>query len=142
MIPTHHETTKTRKRGSTDSPQALALSLLKGGFVSSWFRVVGARRVEVIGGSILALVFLAFQLFYLPASLEDLDSINFALGVRHFDVAEHQPHPPGYPLFILAAKGAHALMGSEAHALAAVSVVAGALGVIAIAALFHAWDGL
>src|SRR5204863_372506 len=33
-------------------------------------------------------------------------------------------------------------MGSDVHALAAVSVVAGALGVIAIAALFHAWGGL
>ena len=32
-----------------------------------------------------------------PPSLEDLDSINFALGVRDFDVAQHQPHPPGYP---------------------------------------------
>jgi len=91
---------------------------------------------------VLAIGFLAFHVPYLPVSLEDLDSINFALGVRHFDVAEHQPHPPGYPLFILAAKGAHALIPSEANALAAVSIVAGALGVLAIAALFRGWDGL
>src|SRR3989475_5551787 len=90
----------------------------------------------------LSALFLVFHVPYLPASLEDLDSINFALGVRHFDVAEHQPHPPGYPLFILAAKGAHALIPSEANALAAVSIVAGALGVLAIAALFRGWDGL
>jgi len=89
----------------------------------------------------MAAVFLAFHLAYLPASLEDLDSINFALGVRHFDVAEHQPHPPGYPLFILAAKGAHTLIRSESGALGAVSVVAGALGVLAIAALFRGCDG-
>ena len=85
----------------------------------------------------LALVFLLFHLPYLPASLEDLDSINFALGVRHFDVAQHQPHPPGYPLFIVVAKAAHALIPSEAHALAAVSIVGGSLGVLAIAALFR-----
>jgi len=91
---------------------------------------------------LLAVVFLTFHLPYLPASLEDLDSINFALGVRHFDVAEHQPHPPGYPLFILAGKAAHALIPSEAKALAAISIVAGALGVLVIAALFHGWDGL
>src|SRR6266850_1095044 len=85
----------------------------------------------------LSALFFVFHFPYLPVSLEDLDSINFALGVRHFDVAEHQPQPPGYPLFILAAKGAHALIPSEAKALAVVSIVAGTLGVLAIAALFR-----
>ena len=40
----------------------------------------------------------------LPPTLEDLDSVNFALGVRQFDVAQHQPHPPGYPIFIALGK--------------------------------------
>ena len=88
----------------------------------------------------LALVFLAFHLPYLPASLEDLDSINFALGVRHFDVARHQPHPPGYPLFIAVAKVVHALVPSEATALGLVSVVSATLGIVAIAALFRRLD--
>jgi hypothetical protein len=52
----------------------------------------------------LLLIFLAAHLALLPRTLEDLDSINFALGVRHFDVARHQPHPPGYPVFIAIAK--------------------------------------
>src|SRR5262245_31521820 len=89
-----------------------------------------ARTALPIG---LALIFLAFHLPYLPKSLEDLDSINFALGVRHFDVAEHQPHPPGYPLYILVAKGIQALVRSELTALSVLSAVAGALGVVAIA---------
>ena len=29
-----------------------------------------------------------------------LDSINFILGVTEFDPARHQPHPPGYYLYI------------------------------------------
>jgi len=52
----------------------------------------------------LAVVTLAAHLLTLPTTLEDLDSVNFALGVRHFDVAEHQPHPPGYPIFIALGK--------------------------------------
>jgi Protein of unknown function (DUF2723) len=48
----------------------------------------------------LAVVSLAAHLAVLPPTLEDLDSVNFALGVRQFDVAHHQPHPPGYPIFI------------------------------------------
>ena len=53
---------------------------------------------------LLAVVSLAAHLAVLPPTLEDLDSVNFALGVRHFDVAHHQPHPPGYPVFIALGK--------------------------------------
>src|SRR5262249_49092505 len=77
---------------------------------------------------------------YLPASLEDLDSINFALGMRRYDIAHHQPHPPGYPVFIAAAKLARLALPSEAAALGAVSVVSGALGVLAIAWMFRRLD--
>ena len=91
---------------------------------------------------VLALLFLALHLPYLPKSLEDLDSINFALGVRQFDVAHHQPHPPGYPVFILIAKALHAVVPAEATALALVSVVAAARSACsALAALFRRLDG-
>jgi len=84
---------------------------------------------------LLALVFLAFHLPYFPKSLEDLDSVNFALGVRDYDVGQHQPHPPGYPLYILIAKGLRLFTGSELSALSLLSMVAGAIGVVAMAAL-------
>lgn len=90
---------------------------------------------------VLAAVFLALHLPYLPKSLEDLDSINFALGVRQFDVAHHQPHPPGYPVYIALAKIVHAAVPDEAQALGLLSVVAGALGVLAIGALFVRLEG-
>ncbi len=53
---------------------------------------------------LLAVVSLAAHVAVLPPTLEDLDSVNFALGVRQFDVAHHQPHPPGYPVFIALGK--------------------------------------
>src|SRR6476646_336192 len=89
----------------------------------------------------LALLFLALHLPYLPKSLEDLDSINFALGVRQFDVAHHQPHPPGYPVFIALGKLVHAAVPDEARALTLLSIVAGALGAVAMAALFGRLPG-
>jgi hypothetical protein len=58
----------------------------------------------------LAVLYLAAHLLYLPPTLEDIDSINFALGVRDFDVARHQPHPPGYPVFIALAKASTAIL--------------------------------
>jgi hypothetical protein len=66
--------------------------------------------------------------------------VNFALGIRQYDVARHQPHPPGYPVFILIAKAVRAVVPSEATALALVSVVSGMLGVLAMAALFRRLD--
>lgn len=98
----------------------------------------------------LAAAFFAVHIFALPASLEDLDSINFALGIRDYDVSRHQPHPPGYPLFILAAKivfaVGQAVLGllhrvfTEAQALGFLSITAGALAVIALCALFREWE--
>lgn len=92
------------------------------------------RQAAAIG----AVVFLSLHLPYQAASLEDLDSINFALGLRDFDVAAHQPHPPGYPLFIAVARGALAVTGSETAALSLTSVFAGAVAVVALLALFAA----
>jgi hypothetical protein len=45
----------------------------------------------------------------LPATLEDIDSVNFALGVRDFDPGRHRPHPPGYPVYIVLGKAAAAI---------------------------------
>jgi len=83
---------------------------------------------------LLAGIFLTLHLPYLPRSLEDLDSINFALGVRQFDVAHHQPHPPGYPVYMFIAKAVYTAVPDEARALGLVSVLSGGLGVLAIAA--------
>jgi len=43
-----------------------------------------------------------FALYFLTRSpgLDEIDSINFAMGVLHFDLWHHQPHAPGYPLYI------------------------------------------
>lgn len=59
----------------------------------------------------LALIVALAHAPFLAPSLEDIDSVNFALGVRDFDVATHRPHPPGYPLYILLSKIAVAITG-------------------------------
>lgn len=97
-------------------------------------------------GAVLALVFLIAHAAFLPASLEDIDSVNFALGVRHFDVAQHRPHPPGYPVYIGLGKAAVAAAGAvsspasrsalEARALAWLSAIFGALALPLLYRLF------
>src|SRR5436305_1894026 len=87
----------------------------------------------------LVLMFLAAHLLWLPRTLEDLDSINFALGVRDFDVARHQPHPPGYPIFIALAKGSTAVLravGVGAAAPRGLAIWSAIGGTLALPALF------
>ena len=92
----------------------------------------------------LACLFFIVHLLFLPPELEDIDSVNFALGVRDFDVARHQPHPPGYPVFIGLAKISTALLGGSDNPRAVVrglaiwSVIAGAALVPLLFALFRA----
>jgi hypothetical protein len=97
-------------------------------------------RAQRLTGGVLGATFLALHLPFLPPSLEDLDSVNFALGIRHYDIAQHQPHPPGYPLYIAAAKLLHATGLSEVHALSLLGVIAGGFGVFALMKLFSALD--
>jgi hypothetical protein len=92
----------------------------------------------------LSLVFLAAHLPLLPPTLEDIDSINFALGVADFDVAKHQPHPPGYPVFIALGKASTSILrlahvpSPEPRGLAIWSAIAGAAMVFPLYALFAA----
>jgi hypothetical protein len=90
----------------------------------------------------LAAIFLAAHLLFLPPTLEDLDSMNFALGVRDFDPSKHQPHPPGYPVFIALGKLSHAIWPSEAGSLSWWSALSGALSVFPLLLLFRSLEAL
>src|ERR671912_1163157 len=94
------------------------------------------RPVAWLAG--LALIFALAHVPFLAPSLEDIDSVNFALGVRDFDVAAHRPHPPGYPVYIflgkiatsIAAFGVDAVPSLvEAKALAVLSFLLGLLAI-------------
>jgi hypothetical protein len=89
----------------------------------------------------LALVFLVGHLPFLASTLEDVDSVNFALGLRDFDPGRHRPHPPGYPLYMALGKAASLLL-SEPRALAFWGAIFGALSAFALLRLFAAFDAL
>ena len=60
-------------------------------------------------------------------SLWEWDEALFCLGMRDYDVASHHPHPPGFPVFIAAAKIVRIFTDSDFRALQAVSLIAGVL---------------
>jgi hypothetical protein len=99
----------------------------------------------------LAAAYVAVHLFFLPPSLEDIDSINFALGLRDFDPAQHQPHPPGYPVYVALGRGVLAIVSgiwseaspvaAEALALSLISAISAGIALLAASRLFAAIGG-
>ncbi|HEY1296018.1 MAG TPA: hypothetical protein VGJ60_23315 [Chloroflexota bacterium] len=68
---------------------------------------LATTRWSVFGVATLILVVatVVSRLPFMTRTLYAFDSANYALAVRDFyDVAFHQPHPPGYPLYVLFAK--------------------------------------
>jgi hypothetical protein len=59
-------------------------------------------------------------------SMWDWDEALFCLGVRDYNVVQHHPHPPGYPLFIAAAKLVRLAVDSDLLALQIVVLLSGA----------------
>jgi MFS family permease len=60
-------------------------------------------------------------------SLWDSDEALFCSALRGFDVTQHHPHPPGFPLYILAAHVTRFFTASDFRALQTVTVIAAML---------------
>jgi hypothetical protein len=60
-------------------------------------------------------------------SLWDWDETLLCLGMRAYNVAQHHPHPPGFPVFIGLAKLVRVVLHDDFRSLQAVSLIAGML---------------
>jgi hypothetical protein len=83
----------------------------------------------------------AFALTHLPSlvsTLEDIDSVNFALGIRDFDIAAHRPHPPGYPVYIALGKLGVAIAGPFTRGWPASAIEARTMSVLSLLAALTA----
>jgi hypothetical protein len=73
------------------------------------------------------------------------DSINFAFALQHFDVAEAQPHVPGYILYVLLGRVVNFFVGDAQTTLVGISVVSSGLAVASLYLLgrdmFNRWVG-
>lgn len=81
------------------------------------------RRWLLIFGAGFALLYWLLR----SCSLDEWDSVLFAQGVLEFDLSRHQPHPPGYPLYIFFGRLLHALGLPVQQALVTISALTGGL---------------
>lgn len=58
--------------------------------------------------------------------LVNWDAVNFALGIVDFDLATHQPHPPGYLGFVAMGRAVNAVVGDPNTAMTLLSMLGGA----------------
>jgi hypothetical protein len=75
------------------------------------------------------------RLYAISHSMWDWDEALFASALRHYDVSQHHPHPPGFPLFFALAKLARIFIHDDFRALRAISIVSSLLMFPAIFAL-------
>src|SRR5262245_66238360 len=58
------------------------------------------RRLDLVLATALSVVTVLSRMLYRATMLYDWDAVQFALALREFDIAKHQPHPPGYVLYV------------------------------------------
>jgi len=69
----------------------------------------------------------ATRFLAMARSLWDWDEVLFCLGMRGYDVTNHHPHPPGFPVYVGAAKLVRFVITDDFRALQAINLVAGML---------------
>ena len=73
--------------------------------------------------------------------LYDIDSVNFALALKRFDPSVHQPHPPGYFLYVCLGRLGNLFTHDANAALVAISIVFSCGAVAMTYVLAHHWFG-
>ena len=97
-----------------------------------------STRVDVL---ILVLITALTRYVFKSRYLYDVDSVNFALALRHFDPAAHQPHPPGYYLYVWLGRLVNYLVHDANGALVSISIAASCAAVAVIYLLTVDWFG-
>jgi hypothetical protein len=87
--------------------------------------------------AVTALTRFAFRSHY----LYDVDSVNFALALKRFDPSVHQPHPPGYFLYVYLGRIANLIFHDANAALVAISIIFSCAAAAMIYVLADNWFG-
>lgn len=88
--------------------------------------------VDFLIAAVLAVVTIVLRLPYRTHYLFAWDSGTVALGTQNFDLLAHEPHPPGYILYVLTAKVMAWFTGDVNASLVWISIIAAAGAVVAL----------
>jgi hypothetical protein len=80
-------------------------------------------RWDLLLAAALSVLTVASRLPYRARMLYNWDAVQFALALREFDVVKHQPHPPGYILYVGLGRLVNAWLDDPASAYVVLAVV-------------------
>ncbi|RJQ44472.1 MAG: DUF2723 domain-containing protein [Gaiellales bacterium] len=75
---------------------------------------------------------LGLRIPFVSRYLYSWDSVNFALALERYSLREHQPHPPGYPLYVGLGRLLNALLDDANLSMLVISIMAGAAAVVIV----------
>ena len=75
-----------------------------------------ADRVDYALAAALSVLTVLSRLPYRARMLYNWDAVQFALALSEYDVVKHQPHPPGYILYVALGRLVHGWLGDAAAA--------------------------
>ncbi|MBI4008048.1 MAG: DUF2723 domain-containing protein, partial [Planctomycetes bacterium] len=81
---------------------------------------------------ILFFITIVSRLPFTSKMLYDLDSVQFALGTSEYNVAVHQPHPPGYIIYVMLGKLLNIITHDANVSFIIISILFSALTVVVI----------
>jgi hypothetical protein len=90
------------------------------------------KRQDVLLCVLLFALSAASRLPFRSSILYSWDSVNYAFGMRQFDVLAEQPQPPGYIVYVWLARIVDASTHEANAALVWISVAAGAVAIVAL----------
>ncbi|WP_047150306.1 glycosyltransferase family 39 protein [Aneurinibacillus tyrosinisolvens] len=89
----------------------------------------------------IALAVFGLRLPFLAHGPGGWDDVDFALGIKNFDLEQMQPHFPGYPIYMLAAFMAAIFIKNPFYALSVLSALSAALTVFPLYCLVERISG-
>ena len=81
------------------------------------------ERLDLVCAAALALLTVVSRLPYRARMAYNWDAVQFAMALREYDVVKHQPHPPGYVLYVGLGRLVNAWIGDETAAYVLLAVV-------------------
>src|SRR3970040_479955 len=97
-----------------------------------------ADRLDYLLAGALACLTVLSRLPYRARMLYNWDAVQFALALGEYDVVKHQPHPPGYILYVALGRLAHGWGGDAGAAYVLLAVAFSGAGTFVVYLLARA----
>jgi 4-amino-4-deoxy-L-arabinose transferase-like glycosyltransferase len=97
-----------------------------------------ANRLDYLIAVAVALLTVLSRWPYRARMLYNWDAVQFALALHEYDVVKHQPHPPGYILYVALGRLVHGWVGDAAAAYVILAVVFSGAGTFVVYLLARA----